>query len=253
VRFPQRGLSIIVLCNRRDAPYVELTNELADAALALPQPAVPPLARNPAAKATLARFAGVYFSDAASDGVLIEAADGAIVDGDRVFRQAGPTSFESSTAGTLCRCAMTYAFHLSAAGEVTGFDAVRPAGPGGEIVTRYSRMRSAAGAASDYAGDYVSDDLSTSWRLEDRGARLPVCRKGFEDRPLQLLWRDAAAGPGGILQFDRSGGAVAGFRLRNLRFGSVSFRKLVADARPVPDPAACTPESLSRKPIRPPA
>jgi CubicO group peptidase (beta-lactamase class C family) len=242
IRFPAQRLSVIVLCNRRDAPYVELSNRLADLYLPGPDPAPAPAGlKTP--KAGLAGLAGVYFSDSASDGVLIQARDGAVFDAgsDREFRQAGPLTFIGSPAGTLCRCALSYRFRLGPDGRALGFTSSRPAGSApGLISTTYRRMPPVAKPAlADYAGEYVSNDLATAWCVVKKGDALAVRRRGFADRGLDMIWRDGAAGPGGILQFRRQGGRVTGFDLRNIRLNSVGFQKLPAGRHPVPEPWRC--------------
>jgi hypothetical protein len=92
---------------------------------------------------------------------------------------------------------------------------------------------------TDYVGEYVSDEVATSWCVLKKGNALLVRRRGFDDRPSDLVWADAAEGPGGILQFKRERGRVTGFLLRNIRLNSVEFRKLPGGQHPVPAPSAC--------------
>jgi CubicO group peptidase (beta-lactamase class C family) len=243
LRFPAQHASAIVLCNRRDGPYIDLSNRLADAVLGL-TPIKDDLrsAGSQSTRTELARLAGLYFSDKTADGVELEERHGGIFDTGayRTYSQTGPLTFTSSTAGVLCRCATTLVFRLSSTGKVLGYDATRPAGPGGLITTSYARMDTpAAYSLSDFVGEYVSEDAATAWCVVSTGDRLVVRRRAFADRPLQMVWTDAAAGPGGILQFDRHDGAVDGFRLRNVRLNEISFRKLPPREHPLPKPCAC--------------
>jgi CubicO group peptidase (beta-lactamase class C family) len=242
MRFPERGLSVIVLCNRRDGPYVDLSDQIANLYLPEQLPAVE-TAKPGAPKAQFERLSGVYFSDQTADAIEIAARDGGIVDADsgREYRQAGPLIFIGSSAGTLCRCSGTFTFQLDSTGRVVGFTSSRPAGSGpGQIAATYRRMPPAARAAlADYAGEYVSEDLATAWCLVRTGSALKVRRRGYADRPLAMIWDDGAAGPGGVLQFKRQGGRVTGFDLRNIRLNSVNFRKLPAGRHPVPAPWRC--------------
>ena len=164
-------------------------------------------------KATLERFAGLYFSDRMADGVEIEAHDGAVYDAgaDREFRQIGPVTFEGSAKDTLCRCSATYTFELDGGGRVTGFRSSSPSGSGGRpAIAEYSRMpQPKLYALQDYLGEYVSDEAATAWCLVKKQDVLLLRRRGFDDRPLDLIWQDAASGPGGILQFERSGGTLS--------------------------------------------
>jgi CubicO group peptidase (beta-lactamase class C family) len=235
LRFPEQQLSVIVLCNRRDGPYVDLSNRLADYFLGLKDD-VPRLAAVSSPKAELERFAGFYFSDSVSDGVLIEARDGALFDAgeDREYRQSGPMTFESSSAGTLCRCSTTYTFQVDSDGRVKGFTAARPSKRVSKVATAfYARMKPARKIAlADYVGEYVSADVAATWCVLQKDDGLFVRRRGFADRQLQLLWEDAAAGPSGILQFQRQRDQVTGFLLRNVRLGSVEFQRPPGDHRP---------------------
>lgn len=248
LRFPERRLSIIALCNRRDGSYVTLSNRLADLFLGLGASE----GRRPAlqsSKTNLERFAGLYFSESASDGVMIEARNGALFDAgeDREYRQTGPLTFESSSAGPLCRCATTYTFRVGADGSIGGFSASGPSGSGSgpPPIAIYARMPAGGKTAlSEYVGEYVSEDVATSWCILQKGEALFVRRRGFADRPSQLLWEDALEGPGGILKFMRERGRVTGFLLRNVRVNSVEFRKLPTGQHPIPAPWTCSDAQL---------
>jgi hypothetical protein len=152
-----------------------------------------------------------------------------------VLQPAGPDSFETSAVGTLHRCAVSYRFPTSRSG--LGFETTRPAGPGGVIRASYLRMpASTSPALSAYRGEYVSEELATSWCPLRVGAGLLVRRRGFAERPLQTLWKDAAAGPRGIPEFQRGEAAVTGFRLPNPRINGISLHKLAAGKDPVQKP-----------------
>lgn len=242
LRFPNQRLSIIVLCNRRDGSYVELSNRLASAFLGV-KPKNDSAAFATLPRKDLERFAGVYFSESAADGVLIEVRESALLDAgaDREYRSTGPLRFTASSAGTLCRCSVTYKFRLDAAGRVSGFDAITPSGTGlGASVVSYKRMLPQRKLAlGDYVGDYVSDELSTSWCVFQKEKSLYLRRRAFQDRPLELIWEDAATGPGGIMQFIRTEGRITGFHLRNVRLNSEDFVKLPAGEHPQPLPYSC--------------
>jgi len=180
---------------------------------------------------------------------MIEARNGALFDAgeDREYRQTGPLTFESSSAGTLCRCATTYTFRVGAEGSIGGFSASRPSGSasGPPPITIYARMPAGGTTAlSEYVGEYVSEDVASSWCILQKGEALFVRRRGFTDRPSQLLWADALEGPGGILEFKRERGLVTGFLLRNVRVNSVEFQKLPAGQHPMPPPWTCSDTQL---------
>ena len=248
MHFPEQRLSVITLCNRRDGSYVTLSNRLTDAFL----PSTPSIDKSEepspkvgSSKEQLAALAGFYFSESAADGVLIEVRDGAVVDNGREYHQTGRFTFVSSSEGTLCRCPTTYTFRVGPNGDIEGLVSSRPIrnGVGAETSTSvfFKKMTvpQTQPSLADYVGDYVSDDLATSWCLYQRERGLFLRRRGFADRRLELLWQDAAEAPGGILQFERNGTQVSGFQLRNIRVNSVFFRKLPFGMHSVPMPYSC--------------
>lgn len=116
---------------------------------------------------------------------------------------------------------------------------------GASPIAVYTRMSTGGTTAlAGYAGEYVSEDVSTSWCILQKGDALFVRRRGFADRPSQLLWKDAIEGPGGILEFKRERGLVTGFLLRNVRVNSVEFQKLPAGQHPMPPPWTCSDTQL---------
>jgi CubicO group peptidase (beta-lactamase class C family) len=240
LRFPWRRLSIIVLCNRRDGSYIELSNRLADLFLGIGDSTIDMPSGTMPPGGSLDRFPGVYFSDEAADGVLLEVRNGTLYDGgeDRPLHQTGLVTFAASAAGTLCRCERKYAFEISSDGNVVGFTLTTPTGSrvGDPPVVSYKRIRSPKPQSdSEYLGQYVSKDVASVWCLFDKEGSVVIRRKGFRDRPVPLLWADAAEGPGGIMQFDRnSGREVTGFFLRNIRVNSVRFDRLQPNERPSP-------------------
>jgi CubicO group peptidase (beta-lactamase class C family) len=131
LRFPEQRLSIIALCNRRDGSYVTISDRFADLFLGL-KASDDRASALQSSKAEPERFAGLYFSDSGSDGVMIEARNGALLDDgeDREYRQTGRLTFESSPAGTLFRCSTKYTFRLDTDGRGKEFSASRPSGSG---------------------------------------------------------------------------------------------------------------------------
>jgi hypothetical protein len=195
-------------------------------------------------KAQLERFAGTYFSDAAADGILLQARDGALYDAgsDRQYRQTAPLTFKSATTGTLCRCSTTYTFQLKPDGSVEGLSASRPSGSveNSDTTDRYLRMQPGNNRVlADMQGEYLSEEVATAWCILSNNNSLFVRRRGFSDRPMSLVWEDAVDGPSGILQFKRKNGHVTGFSLRNIRLNAVEFRKLPSGQHPIPQPWVC--------------
>jgi CubicO group peptidase (beta-lactamase class C family) len=245
LRFPEQRLSIIVLCNRRDGSYIKLSNRLADLYLGIGDSPTHTSQNTMPPAGSLDRFAGIYFSDGAADGILVEVRNGILYDGgeDRPLRQTGSVTFAASAAGTLCRCERKYAFESSPDGKVLGLAVTTPTRNrfGKAPVDSYKRVSTGKPNPDPrYAGQYVSKDVASVWCLFYREGSLVIRRKGFAVRPAQLLWADAAEAPGGIIQFDRnSDGEVSGFNLRNIRLGSVRFDRLRENQQPSPTLFVC--------------
>lgn len=240
--FPEQRLSIIVLCNRRDAPYVELSNRLADLFLdlggreELPAPVE--------AGAELARIGGMYFNEATSDTLVLEAVNRRLVNlvDDAIYRPVAPMTFEFPSSGRLCRCTTTLSFRSEPDGSVQELTATTASATGKPTVLTYKRVRPGRQTASstDYIGEYVSDDIATSWCLLRNGDSLLVRRRGAADRASQLLLDDVADAPGGFIHFHRTDGQVTGFALRNKRVHAIEFSKLPPGQHPIPEAFSCS-------------
>ena len=242
LRFPEQRLSIILLCNRRDAPYVELSNRLADLFLGLR--AREELPAPVEVEDELALLGGTYFNEATSDTLVLEAVNRRLVNlvDDAIYRPVAPMTFEFPSSGRLCRCATTLTFRSEPGGSVQELTATTASATGKPTVLTYRRVQSGRGTAAltDYVGEYVSDDVATSWCLRRNGDTLLVRRRGAADRPSQFLLDDVVDAPGGFIHFQRAGGQVTGFVLRNKRVHAVEFRKLPAGQHPIPEPFSCS-------------
>jgi len=83
-----------------------------------------------------------------------------------------------------------------------------------------------AGALAQYAGDYVSDELDTTWRIEQRDAALIVRLSGGPNITLQPVFADAFGSPAGVVRFQRAGdGRVTGLVIGAGRVTGFVFRR----------------------------
>ena len=89
--------------------------------------------------------------------------------------------------------------------------------PSGEK-SSYRRMpapKTDARTLAEYAGDYVSDELDATWRVESRDGALIVSLGAVPDVTLQPVFLDAFNSPGGVIRFQRgANGRVTGATIR---------------------------------------
>lgn len=128
------------------------------------------------------------------------------------------TTFRASTANA----SFTFAV------ERDGSMAMEETAPSDEKFT-YRRMPAAktdARTLAEYAGDYVSDELDVTWRIEPRDSTLIVRRGAVPDIRLQPVFLDAFNSPGGVVRFVRtSSGRVTGLVIGAGRVTGFVFRK----------------------------
>ena len=100
--------------------------------------------------------------------------------------------------------------------------------PSGEKST-YRRMpppQTDARTLADYAGDYVSDELDVTWRLEPNSGGLMLRRRATPDVALQAVFPAAFNSPGGVMRFVRApNGRVTGVVIGAGRVTGFAFRK----------------------------
>ena len=100
--------------------------------------------------------------------------------------------------------------------------------PSGEKFT-YRRMPASkidARTLAEYAGDYVSDELDATWRIEPKDSTLIVRRGAVPDITLQPVFLDAFNSPGGVVRFQRaSDGRVTGLVIGAGRVTGFVFRR----------------------------
>lgn len=217
-RWPDRGLSMAVLCNVADAGPDGLGHRVADLLLGTkPAPdAGPPAAAPRLSPAELAPLEGLYRVPATEALVRISRRDTVLIAdvgfeaplqpvGERRFR-FGPVELR---------------FDPPAGGRSPGL--VRIAG--GEEV-RYEAVRMGTPSPSqlaEYAGRYYSDELEARYDVAVQDGRLRVTRPDGEALTLTPTAPATFASPASALRFTRSHGTIDGFvlfagRVRNLRF-----------------------------------
>jgi hypothetical protein len=97
----------------------------------------------------------------------------------------------------------------------------------------YRRMplpKTDAGMLAQYVGDYVSDELDTTWRIEQRDGGLIIRRGAVPNLTLQPVFADAFGSPAGVLRFVRAAdGRVTGLVVGAGRVTGFVFRRADAD------------------------
>ncbi|MFN0177508.1 MAG: serine hydrolase domain-containing protein [Gemmatimonadales bacterium] len=223
-RFPNRALSIAVLCNYGSANPEEFGHRVADVFLA-PRDTTPAGSQAVAATPNISRYLGRYRDPGSESVITMVDRDGRLAraGGSPPLVPAGPDRF--SAAGG----AVTVAFHPVRDGKATGLTLTQP----GEDSTHYERLTpppSTARGLTGFLGSYHSDELDVSYRIEAKDTTLTVTIAGDPPFDLSRYTLDSFGGANGLaLRFTRRAGRVTGFllfagRVKNLRFQRTSTR-----------------------------
>ncbi len=233
LRFPAQHFAVVTLCNASTANAGELSQSVAAVFLGnrlAPVTAAAASAAAPAGASTvrlsheqLARYAGVYWD--AKNEVLrrIEVRDSTlgIAGVPVVLLPVSETTFRLSGVN----------FTLAFASKPDGSVALEETGPAGDKAT-YRRMpplKVDARTLAEYAGDYVSDELDVTWRIEPRAGNLVIHIGTAEDVTVQPAFTDAFSSPIGVVRFVRSNGKVTGLVVAAGRVTGFSFRRASRD------------------------
>ena len=217
-RWPDRGLSMAVICNVANAGPDGLAHRVADIlmgtapteALAAEAAAAHPLT------ADLAAFEGLYRNPATEEVIRIVRRDSTLVADVGVevpLRSAGERRFRLGSA--------ELRFDLPAGGRSAGLVRV-----GSDDEVRFEAVRMAPPPASElssYTGRYYSDELDATYEIGVRDGRLQMTRPDGDPAALDPTAPATFANPEGALRFTRTKGRIDGFalfagRVRNLRF-----------------------------------
>jgi hypothetical protein len=168
----------------------------------------------------LGRYAGAYW-DAKNEAMRrIEVRDStlAMTGTPVLLLPVSETTFRASIANA------SVTFSVGRDGSV----AMEETAPGGEK-SAYRRMpapKTDARTLAEYAGDYVSDELDATWRIEPRDGALIVRRGAVPGITLQPVSLDASNSPGGVVRFVRgANGRVTGLVIGARRVTGFVFRR----------------------------
>ena len=86
--------------------------------------------------------------------------------------------------------------------------------------------RTDARTLGEYVGDYVSDELGVTWRIEPKEGTLILRRGAVPDITLQPVFLEAFNSPGGVVRFVRgANGRVTGLVIGAGRVTGFPFRR----------------------------
>ena len=229
LRFPVQHFAVVTLCNASTANASRLSQSVADVYLGDRLTPITAAAASATAspvrlsREQLARYAGAYW-DAKNETLRrIELRDSTLAVADTPFLLVpiSETTFRVSMID------FTVAFAAGHDGSVV----VEETRPNGDKATyrRVSAPKPDARTLADFAGDYVSDELGVTWRIEPRGGNLVIRLSGVPDVTLQPAFSDTFSSPAGVVRFVRSNGKVTGLVVGAGRVTGFSFRRAARD------------------------
>ena len=229
LRFPAQRFAVAVLCNASTANAAQLSQAVATGFLGdrlgtvmagAPGSSSVAASTIKLSRDQLTRHAGAYW-DAKSETLRrIEARDSTLVvlGTPIVLSPVSETSFRASLINA------TVAFAVDRDGSAT-MEEIAATGD----KSTYKRMpapKTDAGRLADFTGDYISDELDTTWRMEPSGVALKLRRRALPDITLQPVFPDAFNSPGGVIRFVRgANGRVTGFVIGAGRVTGFVFRR----------------------------
>ena len=229
LRFPAQHFAVVTLCNAGTANAGRLSQSVADVYLGDRLTPVTAAAASATAspvrlsREQLTRYAGAYWDGKNETLRRIEMRDStlAIAGTPFVLVPLSETTFRVSMVD------FTLAFAAGHDGSVV----LEETGPSGDKAT-YRRLPAPkidARTLAEFAGDYVSDELDVTWRIEPRGGNLVIRLSGVPDVTLQPAFTDTFSSPAGVVRFVRSNGKVTGLVVGAGRVTGFSFRRASRD------------------------
>jgi hypothetical protein len=217
-RWPDRSLSIAVLCNAATANPSRMARAVATHLLGPDPEAAPPSPAVAIAAAQLAPLAGRYRDSTSDASVTFAVREGALT-----VAGGGPAVSLTHLGGLrFWRSGAEYRFERSGDDvRVVHFD---------QAWRHYERMvptDTAGIRIADFVGRYRSPELEVTVEIVAEGDRLVLKHRPPGRFTLRPLYRDGFAGSGQTVRFDRArNGRVAGFRVFAGRVRGLEFERL---------------------------
>ena len=228
LRFPVQRFAVVTLCNAATAnasrlsqsvAAVYLGDRLAPVAQAVSATAPTGASTVRLSREQLARYAGAYWDGKTETLRRIEVRDSTLAVADTPFLLV-PVS---ETTFRVTMVDFTLAFAAGHDGSVV----LEETGPNGDKATyrRVPAPKTNAQTLAGFAGDYVSDELDVTWRIEPRGGNLVIRRGAVPDVTLQPVFAETFSSPLGVVRFVRANGRVTGLVIGAGRVTGFSFRR----------------------------
>jgi CubicO group peptidase (beta-lactamase class C family) len=226
VRFPAQRLGVAAQCNLSTANPGALARRAAEAFL--PEGILAPAAESTPdtsvevslAPAVLARYAGLYWSQADVD--LREV----VLDAGRLFAVLGRQRVGLKSLGSGA-FVMTGPPGTRLSFEERSNRLVQMKLASGQVLVRMDPFTPGAAQLAEYAGVYRSDEMDTVFRLVIKDGQLRLERTKLRPAAVDPKFKDTfSTAPTGLLQFQRdAAGRVSGFLLQGGRLRNVRFSK----------------------------
>jgi CubicO group peptidase (beta-lactamase class C family) len=214
LRFPQQKFSVICLCNVATSDPRHLANEVADIYL------VGQLAPKPAAAAAAhigpQPFAGQYRNLDSHSVLEVTVKDGDLVIYGLHFKPLGPAYFAADEG-----LDMSFASQNGGPMRLT----LTSVDSAPQVLEKFQPIKPSAEELAQYAGEYTSSELETTYRFSVKDRKLTLFNNWQEPATLDPSVRDEFQGPDGMaIVFRRdAAGRIAGLdvfagRVRNIAF-----------------------------------
>jgi CubicO group peptidase (beta-lactamase class C family) len=218
-RFPEQHFTVVALCNVSSARTSNLAHKVADVYLAkdlTPQPNASQTSNNPDFPDP-GRFAGTYLDTHKQLLDSFTVADGNLMYRDTKLRRVGANKFTNAGTGTITfddsRGSMKATIETNNGIAFTG--------------SRIEEPRLDAAALEEFAGQYKSEELDTTYNLSiDKGALTLRCNWNPPLKLTPIAQDEFDSGAYGILVFLRDADRrISGLSVFTLNARNVSFKK----------------------------
>jgi hypothetical protein len=218
-RWPDRQLSVAILCNAGSAAPDQYAHQIARTLLGLPAEATPPSPVVAASEGEVATLAGTW-RDSANDRMLTFRAQGPQLS----VSGGGPVQQLTSLGSGRFWNAVTGTFQFE---QTAGGWRLVEKNNGTHIYGRDNPSDTAGVRVEEYAGRYRSEELSVIYTLAVKDGRLTLKPPGENALTLRPAYRDGFSVQGRSARFMRdAGGRVSGLRVYAGRALDVRFKKL---------------------------
>ena len=219
VRFPAHHLEIAVACNFAEATPNTYARAVADIVLEgklLPRPAETKRAVVAMSGARLEQLAGVYKAPSTDQVFVLSLKDGKLT----LDNFGVPLEPVDESHFTVFGTPVEFAGPAGAVPVAVKIAAT------GDSMLRMPAFHPPAAQLAEFAGEYWSDELRVSYRVDLKDSGLVVHPFKHTAKPLRPAFADAfVAGDAGTIRFVRTTGRVTGFRLTGGRVRNVAFVK----------------------------